>query len=154
MWRSCPPNDVALYADEAAECCFKYEPILAEVLDGDHGVCTCGLKLRRLLNASRAAMGLERLFSAILTLIPHSMHTERIVSHYNTIVGDSKSCMNINLRLAISMNSDGTVNFNPIPAVAEFLSVKDRRYREPDRVIFPAGICFEILQWCEEVNAS
>jgi len=52
-------------------------------------------------------MGLERLFSAILTLVPHSMHTERIVSHYrrpNTIVGVSKSCMkleNINLRLAI-----------------------------------------------------
>ena len=102
-------------------------------------------------------MGLERLFSAILTLVPHSMHTERIVSHYNTIVGDSKSCMkleNINLRLAMSMNSDVTANFNPIPAVAEFLSVKDRRYREPDRVIFPAGICFEILQWCEEVNVS
>ena len=46
------PSDVALYADKAAEFWFKYEPILAEVLDGDHGVCT-GLKLRRLLNASR-----------------------------------------------------------------------------------------------------
>ena len=42
-------NDVALYADEAAEFWFKYEPILAEVLDGDRGVRT-GLKLRRLLN--------------------------------------------------------------------------------------------------------
>ena len=40
---------MALYADEAAEFWFKYEPILAEVLDGDHGVRT-GLKLRRLLN--------------------------------------------------------------------------------------------------------
>ena len=132
------PNDMALYADEAAKFWFKYEPIFAEVLDGDHGVCT-SLKLRRLLNASRGAMGLERLFSAILALVPHSMHTERIVSHYNTVVGDSKSCMkleNINLGLAISMNSDGMANFNPIPAVAEFLSVKDRRYREPDHELY------------------
>ena len=79
------PNDVALYADEAAEFWFKYEPILAEVLDGDHGVCT-GLKLRRLLNASRGAMGHERLYFAILTLVPHSMQTDRIVSHYNTLL--------------------------------------------------------------------
>jgi len=34
------------------------------------------------------------------------------------------------------MNSDGTANFNPIPAVAEFLTVKDRRYREPDHELY------------------
>jgi len=43
---------------------------------------------------------------------------------------------NINLRLAISMNSDGTANFSPIPAIAEFLSVKDRRYHESDHELY------------------
>ena len=63
------------------------------------------------------------------------MQTERIVSHHNLIVADHRMSMkyeNINARLNIALNGVGTAYYDPRLAVVDFLSMKDRRNREPD----------------------
>jgi len=38
----------------------------------------------------------------------------------------------VNSRMCIALNSSGTANFDPRPAVARFLTVTDRRNRNPE----------------------
>ena len=60
---------------------------------------------------------------------------ERLVSLYNDVKTIRRSGLNedtINDRLAIAFKSSGTANWDPQPAVAKFLTVKDRRETAPD----------------------
>ena len=62
------------------------------------------------------------------------MTTERVISHYNQIKTDHKSNIleeTINNRLFVSLNGVGTANYDPRPAVIEFLKKKERCNREP-----------------------
>jgi len=77
----------------------------------------------------------KKLFGAFLSLIPHSMATERTVSHFNTIKSPHRMSMKgdtVNDRLVIAINGVGTVNFDPRPAVARFLTKRQRRQRTPN----------------------
>jgi len=70
---------------------------------------------------------------------PHSMQTERLVSHHNIIVSDSRTRMSeetINARLHLAFNGQGTAHYDPRPAVVEFLTRRDRRKREPTTAIY------------------
>lgn len=91
------------------------------------------LKLRTL--AAKTDRIIQQLCVALLITCPHSMTTERFISHYNQIKTDNKSNIleeTINNRLYVSLNGVGTENYDPRPAVIEFLKKKERRYREPD----------------------
>jgi len=70
----------------------------------------------------------------VLSAAAHSMVVERAVSHYNILRTDkrlSMSLQTVNDRLLIALNGNGTGQFDPRPAVANFLCSKQRRYREP-----------------------
>ncbi|CAB4034784.1 E3 SUMO- ligase KIAA1586-like isoform X3 [Paramuricea clavata] len=67
-------------------------------------------------------------------VVPHSMATERVVSHYNNVKTWGRSSLNpetINGILHISLNGKGASFFDPRPVVSEFLTSKERRNREP-----------------------
>lgn len=67
------------------------------------------------------------------------MTTERIISHFNKIKTPGRISLNedtMNDRLLISLNGVGTANFDPRPAVSEFLRKKERRFREPTFEIY------------------
>lgn len=62
----------------------------------------------------------------------YSMITKRGISHYNQIKTDHKSNLlveTIENCLFVSLNGVGTTNFDPPPAVIEFLKKKEKRYR-------------------------
>lgn len=78
---------------------------------------------------------LQTLLAAMAALTPHSMQTERCVSIYNNI--RSTTCLSMsaetaNHRLQIAVNGKGTAFFDPRKSVADFLKLKERRYRESD----------------------
>jgi len=69
----------------------------------------------------------------VLSAAPHSMVVERAVSHYNIFRNDKRLAMSlqtVNDRLLIALNGNDTGQFDPRPAVGNFLSSKHRRYRE------------------------
>ena len=77
----------------------------------------------------------QKVLAAIGSMSPHSMQTERIVSHHNIIVEDSRTNMaedTINARLLYALNGVGKAHYDPRPAVAHFLSARERRNRQPD----------------------
>ena len=81
----------------------------------------------------------RKVLASIAALAPHSVQTERIVSHHNIIVDDHRSCMaseTVNARLAVALNGVGTAHYDPRPAVVHFLTAKDRRLREPDPTVY------------------
>jgi len=58
---------------------------------------------------------------------------------YEKLKSDLRSSMlreTANNRLCIALNSPGTAFFDPKPAVADFLTKKDRRLHEPDSDIY------------------
>ena len=64
-----------------------------EVMKGDAGSWESRIYMRNAL--VRFIKGLvNKVLSAIATLSPHSMQTERIVSHHNLVVDDYKTSMN------------------------------------------------------------
>ena len=72
----------------------------------------------------------KMMLGAFLSLIPHSMSTERAVSHFNTIKSPHRMSMKadtVNDRLVIAVKGVGTANYYPKPAVASFLQKKQRR---------------------------
>ncbi len=97
----------------------------------DKGI-SLALKLRK---NGRASTGIMRKFLAtFLTLTPHSMATERAVSHYNNVKSTKRASLKqetINGIMHVSLNGKGTAHFDPRQAVYEFLKQKDRRNREP-----------------------
>lgn len=73
----------------------------------------------------------------ITTAAPHSMVVERTVSHYNRFRSHHRMSMSLqaaNNRLVIALNGCGTAGYDPRPAIAEFLTRKERRTRLPEFV--------------------
>ena len=90
------------------------------------------LKLRKMAQASQGVM--KQFLASILTLTPHSMATERAVSHYNNIKTVRRTSLKqetINGVMHVSLNGNGTAFYDPRPAVFEFLRKKERRNRQP-----------------------
>ena len=119
----------------ADECCDQWESISAvpHLPEGSDAGCSMSSRLRKLLPVTSGLI--QQMLAAIMTLSPHSMQTERIVSHHNLIVDDSRNSMSqetVNARLNIALNGVGTAFFDPRKAVVHFLSAKDRRERCPD----------------------
>ena len=80
------------------------------------------LKLRKMTQASQGIM--KKFLASFLTLTPHSMATERVVSHYNNIKSVKRSSLHqetINGVMNISLNGIGTAYYDPRPAVFTFL---------------------------------
>ena len=94
-------------------------------------------KLIAMATASTGAC--KKLLSALLCVTPHSMGVERAVSHYNNVRSSHRLGMQLstaNDRLLIGVNGTGTAGFDPRPAVAAFLAVKDRRLRNVDTAVY------------------
>eukprot|EP00795_Rhopilema_esculentum_P005545 gene5545-biopygen530 len=90
--------------------------------------CKLSVRLRKLLPLTDGTV--QKVLAAIGSMSPHSMQTERIVSHHNIIVEDSRTNMTedtIKARLLIALNGVGTAHYDPRPAVAHFLSARERR---------------------------
>ena len=95
------------------------------------------LRLRKMTQDSCGL--LRKLLAAFLTLTPHSMATERTVSHYNNVKITQRASLQpktINSIMHISLNGRGTAFFDPRPAVLEFLKRKERRNRQPSNELY------------------
>lgn len=58
----------------------------------------------------------KKVLAAVAALVPHSMQTERIVSHHNIILDDNRTSMatdTVNARLTIALNGVGTAHYDP-----------------------------------------
>ena len=95
------------------------------------------LKLRKM---KRASCGLLReFFASFLTLTPHSMATERAVSHYNKVKTSGRASLqteSIYYCMHVSLNGKGTAFYDPRPAVSEILKRKQRRNTKPSAEIY------------------
>ena len=81
----------------------------------------------------------KQLLGSFLALTPHSMGTERAVSHFNLIRSSHRLSMSeetVNSRLLVALNGVGTALYDPRPAVAKFLALKDRRNRSTDSSVY------------------
>ena len=95
------------------------------------------VRLRKMIEVSQGL--LKTLLASFLAVTPHSMATERVVSHYNRVKTEDRASLKqttINNVLQISLNGKGTVLFDPREAVAEFLKRKSRRNSQPDTELF------------------
>jgi hypothetical protein len=82
---------------------------------------------------------LSKLAAAFIVVSPHSMLTERAVSHQNIIMSVHKGGMTltgVHQRTFISLNGIGTAFYEPRAAVSKFLLKCERRYREPVREVY------------------
>ena len=73
---------------------------------------------------------LKMFLAEIQSLSPDSMEVERAVSAYNdikTLKRESLHLTSLNERLMISRNGPAVVDFDPRPAVVQFMTAKDRR---------------------------
>jgi len=124
--------------DFVSDTCMSWRKIVAieDPAIEDNGTFYA-LRLRKMVQAS---CGLLKTFLAsFLTLTPHSMGTERTVSHYNNIKTSNRASLSqqsINSIMHISLNGKGTAFFDPRNAVAEFLKRKERRDRQPEQEIY------------------
>ena len=78
---------------------------------------------------------IQKVLAGIMTLSPHSMQTERIVSHHNMIVDDNRNTMKqvtINAHLNIALNGIDTASYDLRKAVVHFPSAKEHWERCPD----------------------
>ena len=90
------------------------------------------LKLRKMAQASQGVM--KQFLASFLTLTPHSMATERVVSHYNNIKTVRRTSLKQETNngvMHVSVNGKGAAFYDPRPAVFEFLRKKERRNRQP-----------------------
>ena len=73
---------------------------------------------------------MKQVHASFLTLTPHSMATERAVSHYTTSKTVRRTSLTqdtLNSVMHVSVNGNGTAFYNSRPAVFEFLRKKERR---------------------------
>ena len=85
------------------------------------------LKLRKMAQAIQGVM--KQFLASFLTLTPHSMATERAVSHYTNITTVRRTFVKqetTNGLMHVSLNGNGTAFYDPRPAVVEFLRKKER----------------------------
>lgn len=130
------PGQDGTFTDEACEQWNTISNVPYLPVGADLG-CSLSVRLRQLLPLCTGLV--QKVLAAIATLSPHSMQTERIVSHHNLVVDDQKTCMNsdtVNARLQIALNGVGTAHYDPRLAVVHFLSVRNRREREPSVDIY------------------
>lgn len=130
------PGEDGTFADEVCEQWNTISDVPYLPTGADLG-CSLSVRLRQLLPITTGLV--QKVLSAIATLSPHSMQTERIVSHHNLIVDDHRTAMNsdtINARLHIALNGVGTAHFDPRSAVVHFLKSRERRKREPTVEIY------------------
>ena len=95
------------------------------------------LKLRKMKQASYGL--LRKFLASFLTLTPHSMATERVVSHYNKVKTSGRASLkteSIYYCMHVPLNGKGTAFYDPRPAVSEFLKRKRRRSTEPTAEIY------------------
>ena len=79
------------------------------------------LKLRKMTQASQGVK--KQFLASFLTLTPHSMATQRAVSHYNNITTVRRTSLKqetINGIMHVSLNGKGSAFYDPRPAVFEF----------------------------------
>jgi len=91
-------------------------------------------KLYEILKNSRKGCILNKLVQSCIVTEPQSMQTERAVK-CTLLKSDLRSCVSrdtVNDGMIITFNSSGTAHFDPHPAVAKFLTTKDRRYKLPE----------------------
>ena len=82
---------------------------------------------------------LQYLLGSFLVVSPHSIGTERVVSHRNKLKSIQRASLSNetgNDRLITYVNNAGTASYDPRPAVVAFLQKKDRRYREPQTDVY------------------
>lgn len=94
-------------------------------------------RLRQMFVKSRGQF--QWLLGAFAVTSPHSMNTERVVSHCNKNKSphqENLELKHLSQRLNISLNSVGTSHFDPRPAVTAFLEKKERRFRRADIEIY------------------
>lgn len=126
------PLQDGVFADEACEQWNTISAIPHLPTGSDLG-CSLSVRLRQLLPVTTGLV--QKVLSAIATLSPHSMQTERIISHHNLVVDDHRTGMKsntINARLQIALNGVGTAHYDPRMAIVHFLSSRNRREREPN----------------------
>lgn len=102
-------------------------------IDSNDSGTALSLRLRKMIQASQGLF--KKLLASFFAVTPHSMGTERVVSHYNRVKTDDRTSLKletINNILHISLNGKGTVYFDPRETVAEFLKRKERRQSKPD----------------------
>jgi len=120
------------------ECCDAWEDISGiPVLDTVDAGTKTNHRLRHLYAYSTGV--LKFLLGSFLVVSPHSMGTERVVSHHNKLKSIQRASLSnetVNDRLVISINGGGTTGYDPRPAVAALLQKKDRRNREPQTEIY------------------
>jgi len=113
--------------------------------DGDTG-CVLFTCLQQLFPATQGC--LQKLLAAMTSLALHSMQVERVVSHYNNLRTShrlSLSLDTVNPCLMISISGVGTVQFDPRPCVAKFLTVRVRREGHSDPDIYTS--CFTVASF-------
>ena len=127
-----------LISEFASDVCLSWEKLkqLSDVRIDDQGTYY-DLELWKMAQSSSGL--LRKFLASFLCLSPHSMATERAVSHYNNIKTTQRSSLSqesINNTMQISLNGVGTANYDPRPAVYTFLQIKDRRDSCPNEQLY------------------
>jgi len=120
------PHELQHFADSV---CDSWQAIsdLKHLPIGTDTGCVLSTRLRQLIPVSKGC--LKKFLSAMMSLAPHSMQVERIVSHYNNIRSSHRLSMSLDTVTdhLLALNGVGTAHFDPRPCVAKFLSDKERR---------------------------
>ena len=121
------PDEASDFADGAAEQCenMMNVPFLT---DGCDLGCKMTVRLRQLLPVTTGLV--QKVLASLACMSPHSMQTERIVSHHNLVVDNHRTSMGEdmrNARLIVALNIVGTAYFDPRPALVKFPE-KTRRW--------------------------
>lgn len=91
-------------------------------------------KLLYLLKIAAPDTVFSKLVQSYIVSSPHSCGPERVVSCHTALKTSKQSAYSrdaLNSRLCIALNSAGTAHFDPRPAVARFLTTKERRVSAP-----------------------
>lgn len=96
-------------------------------------------KLYHYFKVSKTHSVFSKLVQTYICVTPHSAGPERAVSVHTTLKTNKQSSYSrkaLNSRMYIALNGVGTALFDPRPAVAKFLEVKERRRKLPDEEIY------------------
>ena len=134
VWRLFP-DEASNFADGAAK---QWENMMNVPFlpDGCDLGCKMTVKLRQLLPVTTGSV--QKVSASLAYMRPHSMQTERIVSHHNLVVDNHHTSMGEdtrNARLMVALNGVDTAYFDPRPAVVKFPE-KTRRCGAPDWDIY------------------
>ena len=135
MWNFADPRHFHVLVD-VASCYLNLSITKIEQVEGNNFGTTYALRLRKMTQASYGL--LKKFHAAFLTLVLHSMATERAVSHCSNVKTSGRSSLlpeTINSIMQISLNGKGTAHFDSRPALHEFLSSKEMRNREPSKEV-------------------